>query len=329
MLRRVRSSDGRVRASTALGALLVAGALALVGVLPALAGSGEPSAAGVQPSEIGFDPLRCDITGVDGLPSAAAHHLHIPNPANGTSTWTGPDGTQVTITLYDNRRQMDFEFEDPAMAAFDILVKGGTEQSHFDYDNGSTGPLASDQKLHAPTKGGGSSLFQINHVDICYDEKPMVTFVCDVSQPLQGSGTITDVEATIFDNSLHACAGKLGSYNLSNDIVTLDFDGDGGVVAGRIDFTKDFDNPASFVDLQYQRTEVAPFVDVEWCAVRAKVAGDGDEFDDVMASGEYPSLVGVIDDDGPAISCKVHEGETATGIQYTVVYFELEDPRWQ
>ncbi len=325
-----RASDGRIRASTGIGAMLLAGILAIFGVFPALAGSGQPSAAGVQPSEIGFSPLRCDIKWVAGLPSAATHHLHIPSPTSGTSTWTGPDGTKVTINVYDYKHKVDFEFVDPSMAAFDVLVKGGTKQTHYDYDNGSTGPLSADQELHAPTKGGSSSTYQIGHIDICYDEQPVVTFVCGVPQPLEGTGVLTDVEATIFDNSVEDCTEKDATYNLDDDVVTLAFEGDGGdIVAGRIDFTKDFGDPALFEDLEYRRTVDDPYGDVAWCDVRAKIAGDGDDFNDVLDADEYPSLVGVTDDGGPAISCKVFEGEDAAGIQHTAVYFELEDPQWK
>lgn len=326
-----RSSEGRIRASTGIGAMLLAGLLAVLGVFPALAtGGGQPSAAGVQPSEIGFSSKRCDIKWVDGLPSAAAHQIHIPNPKSGTSTWTGPDGTKVTIKVYDYKHLVDFEFVDPSMVAYDVLVKGGVKQSHYDYDNGSTGPLSADQGLHAPTKGWSSSTYQINHLDICYDEKPTVTFVCGVPQALEGAGAITGVETTIFENSVEACSAKEASYNLDDDVVTLAFEGDGeDIVAGRIDFTKDFDSPALFEDLEYRLTANDPFVDVAWCDVRAKVAGDGDDFDDVLSADQYPSLVGVTDDAGPAISCKVSEVESATGTQHTAVYFELSDPQWK
>lgn len=173
VFRQFRASNTRVKAATLTGlAGLVLAVAFLMGVLPALAGSGDPSGAGVQPTEIAYGggSGACDAD-FPGLPSEAAHELWINNPTDGT--FEGPDGTKVTIDVYADDTLFDFEFEDSTKAAYDVIVNGGSQNTHYDYDaEGSIGPLPADTGLHAPTKGNSSNLYNLSHINICYDANP-------------------------------------------------------------------------------------------------------------------------------------------------------------
>ena len=164
---RLRASDGRIKIATAAGVSLLAIAIALFGVLPALAGAGDPTGNGVQPTQISYGggSGACDAN-FPGLPSAATHELWINNPASGV--YTGPDGTKVTLDVYSNDMLFDFTITTPNVVAFDVIVNGGSQNTHYDYDDG-PGPVASDTALHAPTKGGSSNLYNLSHINICYD----------------------------------------------------------------------------------------------------------------------------------------------------------------
>lgn len=89
---------------------------------------------------------------------------------------------------------------------------------------------------------------------------------------------------------------------------------------GRADFFKQYDNPDDFDALTYNGGPAPGFENVPWCAIDPY--GEPSDFDDVLTSG-YPKLP------TDQHACKVSEEENAAGIQYTVVYFELEDPQWR
>jgi hypothetical protein len=235
---------------------------------------------------------------------------------------------EVNVYDTDQGRVFDFDVVEGNFVVYDVIVNGGSKSNHYDYDDQGSGPVTDADALHSPIKKGIAQ--NLSHINICYDAPGITLFACDVPEMLEGGGLITAVEATIFDNSLHDCTDKEASFTLENDIVTLEFDGDGtAIAAGRMDFTKDFGDPGLFEELEYRPTEEVEFETVEWCNVRNKVAGDGDEFNVELGATNYPSLDGVTDAFGDAISCKVYEEEDARGIQYTVVYFELEDPQWR
>jgi hypothetical protein len=342
VLEKLRPSDGRIRIKTLSGvSVLVAVIALLVGVLPAIAHGDGTTTHDVHPVVVtyGGGSGACSATIEGRLPSAAGNELHVNNPVPGTHQLEGPDGTKFTITVRDIAagRVFDFTVLTEGIVVYDVIVNGGPNNNHYDYDGG-PGTVRDDVKLHAPRKNA-RSLHNLSHINICYDVPGVTLFVCDAEPPvrLESEGLFTIAEATIFTNSaVPNCADKRGSFFIDNTdteetdpSVTLAFTGDTGqVVAGRLDVTKDFGDP-DFDPLQYRRTESDPYVDVEWCNIRNRTAEDGPQFEDVLASDDYPSLVGVTDDDGAAISCKVVEEENATGIQYTVVYFELEDPQWR
>lgn len=342
---RLNSSDGRIRARTATGVLvLVAGVALAVGVLPAIASAPGPSGAGVAPAVVSYGggSGACSANIAGRLPSVAAYELHINNPIDGQFTAVGPGGSVYKFNLDvhpvgpgSTDKYFNFELDSttPGVVVYDVVVNGGAKNTHYDYDgNGGPGTVTSDTHLHAPKKGS-SNVFNLSHINICFDVPGLTSFTCNLAVTLTDPDELfTIAEATIFSNSLHDCKSKQASYSLDNDAapptVTLTFAGDEtDTAAGRIDLTKDFTNDGTplvatdFVDLEYDFG--TGFVDVPWCSIRAKVAGDGNEFDDVLETTEYPSL--------PAshIACKVFVSEGAAGIQYNVVYFEFVDPRFK
>ncbi|NNL48619.1 MAG: DUF11 domain-containing protein, partial [Acidimicrobiia bacterium] len=174
--RTFQSSDGRVKVATLSGIGLLAAALVLVlAVLPAGAGAGDESAAGVIPTEVeyGGGSGACAVYG------DSRSEIHINNPMTGTYT----DGTvAVDIVVSANDTKFSYAFVDPTYAAFDVIVNGGSRNTWFDNDGGTStvppdfgpvGPLSADSALHAPTKGGSSNLYKLSHINICYDLNPL------------------------------------------------------------------------------------------------------------------------------------------------------------
>ena len=327
-IRRVlKSSDGRVRMRTITGVSLVVAVIALlVGVLPALATHVAP-----DPLNEGGGSGKCFVETGD-LPSVATNEYHVNNP---TGTHTSADGV-VRITVSNTPQGQVFRFDVlvPGYVVYDVVVNGGPKSNHYDYD-GNGGAVTTDTGLHSPNRG--NSYHNLSHVNICYDVPGLVSVPCDVQPPIraEGEGVLTIGDVTIFQNSLWDCTDKSASFYIEDDVATLEFLGDGtDTVAGRLDIYKQEDGPDDFVDLEYSRADGDPFFVVEWCDIREKDTivdpdtglVDGNEFDDVLDSDDYPSLVGVVDGGGDAIACKVAEDEDASGEQHNVVYFELEDP---
>lgn len=340
VFRKFRSSDGRIKVATlsSVSALVAAIAL-LVGVLPVFASHGT-SAVDPDPIQYGGGSGACDF-----VESAADNELHINNPASGT--FRGPDGTEISITVTGNLFR--FDVVTPGIAVYDVVVNGGAHNLHYDYDGSEDGAVKSAEDLHAPTKNNGAP-HNLSHINICYDlDTQFECGVTETREPNDG-GVFTIVKVTIFGNSVQGCEDKLGAFTVDNDTesenpdpsVLINFGTGNDVVAGMATFTKDFGQPPVFEGLKYQLTESDPLVDVEWCALREKVDPDpqdpdapfdGDEFDTLLGEDDYPSLDGVQDAHtgtlGSAIACKVYEAEDASGVQFTVVYFEFEDPRFR
>jgi hypothetical protein len=158
-------SDGRIRLLTVLGVAGLAAALAIFLVMPAVAGTGLPSNAGVVP-----DPL--DYGGGPGGCAAAGSQyteLHIANPTTGT--FPSSDGAvSVTLQVNGDDTEFSYEFSDPKIAAYQITVNGGPKSLLFDNEAWNW-PLNSDGGLHAPTKGNSlSNLYKLSHINLCYGE---------------------------------------------------------------------------------------------------------------------------------------------------------------
>lgn len=327
VVERLKSSDGRIRVKTLSGvSALVAVIALLVGVLPVLATHVDP-----DPLDEGGGSGKCSVETGD-LPSAAGNEFHINNPTPGHHIFEDSEGNKIRIHVEgptDNRRFL-FEVTAGDVVVYDVIVNGGPKSNHYDYD-GNGGPVPADEGLHAPSKG--QKLHNLSHINICYDEPGKVLLACDEPVTLtEPTGLFQFAEATIFANFVvDECNDKRGSFFIDNGAepptVTLGFEGDGtNVVAGRLDVTKEFGAPP-FVDLTYDRDgSGSGFVPVPWCGTRGFEQGDGTEFSDWLTTGEggsYPSLP------SGETACKVAEDEDVSGTQFTVVYFEFEDPNFR
>jgi hypothetical protein len=320
--RAFRRSDGRIRLATLFGVSAVVTVIALlVGVLPVFAIAGDQLDADVEPKEILYGGGDGGCAFVD---STAANELHINNPTAKPGVFT--DGTvTITVDVYSSDTLFSFTVNTPGFAVYDVTVNGGKKSNRYDYDGG-PGPVGTDEDLHAPAKGNGQ-LFKLSHINFCYDVQ---LFFCDgtVTHATRlNDGIFTEASALLVSNSGNSCFVKEGTFVIDNEAphVELSF-GDGeGTVAGRLDITKDFGGPPPFANLKYDGRG-AGFEAVPDCGIDTKLALDGDEFDDVLASDEYPHLPL---SEPSHTACKVYEGENAAGIQYNVIYFEFEDPQFR
>jgi len=158
-------SDGRIKLLTVLGVAGLAAAMTVLLVLPAIAGTGLPSNAGVEP-----DPLNYG-GGSGGCAAAGSSYeeLHIANPTDGT--FTSSDGTvQVTLKVNPDDTKFEYRFSDPKFAAYQVTVNGGPKSLVFDNEAWNW-PLNADGGLHAPTKGNSeTNLYKLSHINLCYGE---------------------------------------------------------------------------------------------------------------------------------------------------------------
>lgn len=162
-------SDGRIKLLTLLVVSGLVAALAIVLVIPAFAGIGTDS----EPGGVTPDPLNdwgggagaCDFIGSD------YQELHINNPMDDT-TYTSADGVQVHLTVNADDTLVSYDFIDPSVAAYQVVVNGGQKSLLFDnWDDGLGAPLNSDGALHAPTKGNSKdNYYKLSHINICYGQ---------------------------------------------------------------------------------------------------------------------------------------------------------------
>ena len=321
LFRKFQSSDGRAKAVTASGVLLLAVAVALaVGVLPAmgsLGGSVGPEVDAVQ-VDWGGGSGACDdalVSLEDGTsrgPSAARHELHVQNPKTG-SGYFGSDGTEFKLTVTHDDTKVDIEMVSPTggNVFYDIVINGGKKSNHYDFDNNDPAIFVSgDDDFMAPEKDNKVGEFhKISHINVCYDLQPTL-FECggdaEAAILLNEDGVsvnynFTDVSASIFTTSDADCDGfKFGFFfkdNTDTDDddpdVLLDF-GDEGTVAGRMDITKQYEDTNTdtnnsmppefnFQALEYYDTnDPSSAVEISWCDLVPKGEKDGDQFDDVI-----------------------------------------------
>ncbi len=161
------SSDGRGRLVTLTSILVLASLIVLLlAVLPAGAGPGPASTIhNITPQEVDLGGQKNDCAAVG---STAAYELRIENPQDGT-TYDGVGGAQFRLDVYESDKKLAFELVGGTAAVFDAVVKGGQNSAWFAYlADGGPGGVTEDDGLHAPTKGGGSNLFNVSHVSLCY-----------------------------------------------------------------------------------------------------------------------------------------------------------------
>ena len=98
-------SAGRTTVASMAAVALVASSLVLItSVLPAGAGAGAPSSAGVQPTEqdLGGQPDDCAAVG-----SVASYELRIPNPQTGNVVPSAPAGVSFDLTVSGDDKLFD------------------------------------------------------------------------------------------------------------------------------------------------------------------------------------------------------------------------------
>jgi hypothetical protein len=211
-----------------------------------------------------------------------------------------------------------------------VVVNGGPQNLHYDYDGSAIGPQRSDSNLHAPAKNNGE-LNNLSHINICYDALT-VTFVCggDAQSAFRlGDGEFANVTAQVFAVDGSVDCEKSGvffvDHETSNPNVTLDFGVGDGVVSGRLDVTKTFDDPNEIGALTYDGRNPGTFEEVPWCTIDDQTAPG--PFDKLVSG--YPELPTVPTGDTAHTACKVFESVNAEWTQHTVVYFEFEDPQFR
>jgi hypothetical protein len=324
VLGKLKSSDGRIRVKTLSGvSALVAVIALLVGVLPVMAnhqGQDTQSDKGIHPELVQYGGGSGACAFVD---SAAEFEAHDNNPA--TKTLTGPDGSKINITKTGQKFSFEVHPDNPDIAVYDVVVNGGPQNLHYDYDGSTLGPQRKDGNLHAPTKNNGD-LNNLSHINLCYDATT-VTFVCggDAEEAFRfGDGEFSEAIARIFTVGELSTCEKTGIFYIDNESpesnVKLDFGVEGPTVAGRLDVTKNFDDLSEVVALKYDGRNPGTFEVVPWC-----------EIDD----SQPPGVFGELDSGYPELpadghtACKVFESVNAEWTQHTVVYFEFEDPQFR
>lgn len=283
-----------------------------VGVFPAGAGPGDESGVGVFPDvvDLGGQPSDCPAVG-----SLADHELRIENPQDGL-TYNGVGDSSFTISLVDDEI---LGVVASGAVFYDVVIKGGADSTHYDYEASAYGPQASDTGLHAPKKRG-QGFFSVSHVSICYD----VAATCGDELTRKESVWDANIEIFLDGNNETPCEDKYATLFVTGDVLNLPFFGSGSAAAFA-KLTKNFTSPEDFVPLEYS---LGPnddnWVDVPWCELRGKTGIDGNQFDPYLDDDAmYPSLDGFTD---PV--CQVFRSENIEGVQLNVLLIQ-DDPRFR
>jgi hypothetical protein len=146
-----------------LACAIVAVAAGLVfAVLPAGA-TGGASERNVAPTIV---PLGGESGDCDRVGSTARYEFRIVTPK--TKVYTDPaTGVKFGLTVKSSGMLLDFTVT--GAAAEDVIIKGGTQSTHYDYlAGGPLEPVTWDNNLHAPPKG--SSYYGVSHATFCYSK---------------------------------------------------------------------------------------------------------------------------------------------------------------
>ena len=161
-------------------------------VFPALASTAggavpPPSTAGVMPIDVdtGGQSNDCAV-----FNSTAANQFRIANPKSKTYS-TSVNGAPVTFTVklnpddatglpgYANQKYMDVSSTGAAIV--DIGIKGGTDETDYDYSVLPAGYVTADGALHAPAQATDSrtglptTLYSISNLTFCFDVRGSVS----------------------------------------------------------------------------------------------------------------------------------------------------------
>ena len=164
MTRQVRSAYRRHRRGTVAIVLTALAAGLVFAVYPA-AGADPPEPLNVPPTTVNLGGQTNDCTAVG---SSFTHELRIVNPSNATFT-DSDSGAQFALTVSANNQTLSFQLVGGgAFTVRDLVIKGGTKSSHYDYDGNGHAFVTGDSNLHAPPKG--QQFYSISHISLCYDE---------------------------------------------------------------------------------------------------------------------------------------------------------------
>ncbi len=179
MTQNVRSAYRRHRRGTAGVVALLALAAGLVfAVLPAGAAN-APSGQGVTPTVVTLGGQSADCAAVA---STGAREFRVVNPQDG-QTYTDP-ATGATFALTVDTDQIFLGFTITGALAYDVVIKGGTKSTHYDYAAATVGAVPSDTLLHAPPKG--NTYFAVSHITFCYSTGATISGT--VFHDLNGNG---------------------------------------------------------------------------------------------------------------------------------------------
>jgi len=122
----------------------------------------EASTQGVTPAVVNLGGQSFDCPAVQ---STGTYEYRIVTPK--TASYTDPaTGARFNLTVTNGDSTLAFSMTGGAVE--DVVVKGGTNSSHYDYmAGGPKKPITSDGNLHAPPKG--SNFYSVSQTTFCYD----------------------------------------------------------------------------------------------------------------------------------------------------------------
>jgi len=121
----------------------------------------EASTQGVTPAVVNLGGQSFDCPAVQ---STGTYEFRVVTPK--TASYTDPaTGAKFNLTMSGDTT---LAFTMTGGAVEDVVVKGGTNSSHYDYmAGGPKKPVTSDGNLHAPPKG--SNFYSVSQTTFCYD----------------------------------------------------------------------------------------------------------------------------------------------------------------
>jgi hypothetical protein len=182
----------RKRSVQALAGIVLAAALLAFVVLPALASTPgtavpPPSTRGVMPVDVntGGQSNDCQLFYAGNSAAQPTYQYRIANPKSQTYTTTvGGSTVSFKVTLnpadaqgqpaYGNNKYLDFSATGASVV--DVGIKGGTDETRYNYASQAAGSVASDGALHAPAQSTVSAsdatptqLYAVSNLTFCFN----------------------------------------------------------------------------------------------------------------------------------------------------------------
>ncbi|MGP7735251.1 hypothetical protein [Oceanimonas smirnovii] len=235
-----------------------------------------------------------------------------------SGSFTAPDGTKFTINVYPDSGGQAFDWSVAGGVVWDIVVKGGPNANHYDYN--SQNPAAkADTYLHSPVNHKNNKFYGLSHISFCYEPGAPaieITKVCDGGS-LSGSTATYNYTATI---------SNTGTVKLTDIKVMESGDFDSCMITGFAgDPLSDYIKVADSLDVGNDDIELV---------ITCTSSKTGLE-NHIMVRASYED--GVVDDDAtaacefasnPSVSvdkfCPLKEVETDTGFKKVLESVRLE-----